>query len=354
MKKQFILLVALLCTQAFLSAQILPSKQSDYSGYYKLCNEALTAKVNGDSLLSIDLYEKACELYYPFIDDLYELKECYKKTGNINKVSDVWKRMIITGFTKYEQSYFIDEVGQSRTEKEWIPKDERQIFEALNYDSLHQVFLQNNFSPKNKYLEAIVICDRFCHQLRTYYSEHPDIFDSSFRYLFPLCEYSDNVIWYFMGNASMKINGHLFVNLIRSEYLPSRKETIWWENEEFYVALLHGAIDLPYNEKDTFLSAMRQFVDFGYISPSDYATLYDHITRDKWGYGGYYGTAVAPELPPSDTSDPEKPMRYYHQFTMAEPYDIKNIDKLRVEIHLPPLWVSAKQLNRKLPEKYKP
>jgi hypothetical protein len=306
-------MLILLLANYTLSAQ---TSDKEYAAYYNLCNEALVFKVNKEYEKAVIKYEQAFEGIFPFLDDLKELKTCYKQLGDTAMVKDVWKRMVLTGFTTSGKSYLIT---PNQLKSEWtmpVPNDEQVIFDKINYDSLHRVFLTQVNIEKHNYLQAIVTGECFVGAMRAYYS-------------------NDDTLYYIVEDAGFMTNGRLFLNLLKSNYMPSRKETNLWNDENgFIVALVHIAATLKGEELEDFFSRLKHHMWKGDLYPAQYAAIYDHAYD-----GAYYGMSRQFN---EDTGEIET----------IPPKDIKNVDARRAEIFLPPLWVWAKKTDTSLPKNY--
>jgi hypothetical protein len=339
-----------------MSSYVQAQYSGDYSLYYNYCNKAARAKATSDYLLAIQLYEMAFEKYYPFIDDLKELKECYKHYNMSYKVKQILERMILIGYTcEYQDCFIYDKEHAAKEAFEIIPLDEKDIFNTINYDSLYNLFAERTSSAKNRCLESFIIADDFVNNMRWYYLEHPNIFDKYINLIDTfLKDPKRNIAYNLSADMGFSTNGRLFISLAKNGYLPSRKESSFWESEQFIGALLHSGITLQGTLQDTFINILKQHIESGDIQPLQYAVIYDHITRYKWGNSGYYGTAVITmddENIIQDTNNSGSTLNGKH-FQLLPPYGIENVDKRRSEIYLYPMWIQAKLLNQKLPKEY--
>jgi hypothetical protein len=313
-KKLFLahLLILLLLASNILSGQ---TSDKEYATYYTLCNEALVFKINKEYKKAVLKYGQAFEGILPFLDDLEELKACYKQLGDTAMVADVWRRMILAGFTATGTSYLIAPQPLLTQWTNHVPDDEQGIFTKINYDSLHQVCIAQADMEKHNYLQAIVTGECFAGAMRTYYAD-----DSLL-----------NVI----EDAGYMTNGRLLINLLRSNYMPTRKESCLWNNRSFIAALMHIALTLKGKELDEFFDRLKHHVLIGNLYPAQYAVIYDSVYNGEYyGMGRRINDAGGIEAKP--------------------PKDIQNVDIRRAEIFLPPLWVWAKKTGFPLPSNYTP
>jgi hypothetical protein len=309
------LLILLLVGNA-LSAQT-SDKEKEYAAYYNLCNEALILKVNKEYAKAAIKYEQAFEEILPFIDDLKELKACYKQLGDTAMMADVWKRMVLAGFTTNGTSYLLTPNRRTAQWTNYFPDDEQAIFAKINYDSLHQVFMTRADMEKHNHLQAIITGECFAGAVRAYYA--------------------DDSLYYFIEQAAFMTNGRLLLNLLKSDYMPSRKESNLWNDERFNAALTHiaGTFVIKNEEQDAFFDLLKQRVLMGDLYPAQYAVVYDH-TYD----GECYGMG--------------RQMNDAGEIEAKQPKDIQSVDARRAEIFLPPLWVWAKKTGFSLPQNYIP
>ncbi|MDR1974335.1 MAG: hypothetical protein LBQ31_06630 [Bacteroidales bacterium] len=332
-----------------LLVQQLYAQQRDYRDYFRLCNEALRFQVTGETETAITFYEKAFSEQVPFLEDLDKLKACYKLMDDTNMIMSVWKRKILTGFTRTNISYLI--TLEYPLLMEWnanIPQDEQSIFERINYDSLHQIFMLKNINvEKDRYMQALITSECFSGNMRQYYRDNPDEIK---KYCSQMTCITD-----FIGTVSYVNNGRLFIALAKSGFLPSRAETAWWEDTKMYYLLEHIAASLQGQELDTFLNILWSHVEVGDITPEQYASMFDVSRHGTFEDSGYYGcVAVFSDDVDYDKLDFTRPIQEQLQMQIVTPRDVENVDKRRAEIYLPPLWVSAKQKNMILPKSYKP
>jgi hypothetical protein len=283
----------------------------NYAAYYHLCNEALIHRVNYEWEQAIAKYEEAFAKYYPFIDDLKDLKYCYRQVGDTTMVADVWRRMILTGFTLEGTSYLISNASLKSKWTTQILPEEQAFFERVPYDSLRQAFFKQVNIEKHKYLQAIVTAECFVGFMRSYYADDEN------------CD--------LIEHAGFTTNGRLFVNLLKSDYIPSRMETNFWEEEIFASALIHIALSLKGKELTEFFTLLKQHLLNGNLYPAQYASVYDRAHE-----GAYYGMSLEfnEEL---------------QKVVPIPPKDIQNVDARRAEFFLPPLWVWFKKLNVQFP-----
>jgi hypothetical protein len=323
--------------------------QQDYEKYYKLCNEALQNKVTGNIQKAITLYDEAFGKYLPFQDDLDELINCYKILGDTNNLLRIWRKKIQTGFTVENKSYLV-----TKNLENWnnfISQDDLFLFDMIDYDSLHNEYVAKTDNEKNRYLSEIITGDCFAGYMRTYYYNNPEI-------IFNYCKIENDSnldinerMYHFAGSLGYATNGRLFINLAKSDHLPSRKESSLWEDEQFLVSLVHIAASLNKEEKDEFFEILKQHIKTGDISPMTYATLYDHSLDGYEEGNGRYGVSamIYDEVEDGKLLREQQSVRRQ----IVTPKDIKNVDKFRAEIHLYPLWLQAKLLNQILPQNYK-
>jgi hypothetical protein len=311
------------------SFSLCAQSDNDYSAYYSLCNEATMLKLNKEYRKAINKYEAAFELCYPFLDDLAELKDCYKSLNDTLMVKKTLERMILTGYTRSCKSYLIvpDHIllEERQRTSPYISKDEEDIFNNINYDSLRLVFMANKDNEKQQYLQAIITIESFVAEMRHY----NDAMDK------------ENDTLFIAQEVGFMTKGRLFMNLARSNKLPSRKESSLWEDEMFLIGLVHTALSFKGYEFNEFIDTLKQNMLIGNMSPAQYAILYDAQFLYNDSIGSYYGT--------SRSFNEE-----FEQWEIATPIDIRAVDYRRAKIFLPPLWVNAKQKNIILPKEYKP
>jgi hypothetical protein len=169
---------------------------------------------------------------------------------------------------------------------------------------------------KHSYLQAIVTAECFVGIMRS-------------------C-YSDSASYDIIEDAGFITNGRLFINLLKSEYLPSRKESYLWNDENgFIVALIHIARSLKGEESKDFFAILKRHVLTGDLYPAQYAVLYDSANSADYGMSAIFDEISG-------------------KIVLAQPEDVKNVDKRRAEIFLPPLWVWAKKTGYQLPKNYEP
>jgi hypothetical protein len=292
----------------------------NYENYYNLRKEAIISKVNGNAQQAILLYEKAFANNYPFVEDLLELKNCYKLINDTANIVKTWERFILTGYVLENKSYLIIDDSNKSVWEYSIPADEKFVFNVINYDLLRNKYLKNGFnSEKNNYLQAIITNECFANQTRKKYANNYKKYNET-------------------GNITFGTNGYLFINLAKSEYLPNRQESNLWEDDQFIVALVHIAASLKGNDLEVFLNILKENLICGNLCPENYAAIYDHAKQGHKKGKNYYGTSLE--------------QNNENQIVIVEPQEISNIDVRRAEIFLPPLWVWAKKTGFLLPKNY--
>lgn len=303
--------------------------EKNYSLYYETCNKALEHQLEGDYIEAVKLYETAFENTYPFISDLNELKNCYVKLGKEDEAYLVVERMVLCGFKLKRRSYLVSSykaiVGMKNVELE---KDSVLVDRLIPvYDSLRKEFLKTIDYEKDKYLLSMSTLDRFTGCMRYNYRK-------------------DSEKEKFINDVGFTSVAGLFLNLIDSEYLPSRSESDAWD-DQLNLALIHIAQSLEKkSEQDKFLNKLKELVISGDFLPGQYAVLYDEIhVRMRNNKKSYYGMSFEAVM---DFDDPTK-----IQLSISSPEDVENVDKRRSEIFLPSLWVWAKQKGYVLPTDYK-
>ncbi len=135
---------------------------------------------------------------------------------------------------------------------------------------------------------------------------------------------------------------HFMLNLWKAPIDISRVKSNIWENERFINAIVHMAqvahqVDsVLFQRYDGFL---REMVDRGNLHPLQYAKILEILKEDSSLslYGESYNFNM-------ETFEIEK---------IKELVNPENVDSLRANIHLAPLWVEAKIMNYRLPNNYK-
>ncbi|MDR1056883.1 MAG: hypothetical protein LBL90_13985 [Prevotellaceae bacterium] len=239
------------------------SQPINWDQYYKICCEAFILKVDENYGEAIQLYNKAFEMdgIMPFVEDLKDLKECYKKLNQMNDVANVWKMMIRSGYAMERNSYFIT-ASPSLLSKwyEIIPKNEHAIFEQINYNSIRQEFISKNINEeKSKYLFSIIIGECFSGIMRKQFSE-----DKKHELI---------------SKAGFSTNAELFINLASSDMLPSRSECDIWNDSKLFLAFIHMIGTVKEEKRKIILSILREQVGKGNLHPAQYAILYNHNSK---------------------------------------------------------------------------
>lgn len=135
---------------------------------------------------------------------------------------------------------------------------------------------------------------------------------------------------------------HFMLNLYKAPINISRDKSNIWENERFITAIVHMAQVAHATDNELFQKYndfLRRMIDQGNLHPLQYAKILEILKEDSSLslYGESYNFNM-------ETFEIEK---------IKELVNPENVDSLRANIHLAPLWVEAKIMNYRLPNNYK-
>lgn len=292
----------------------------NYRYYYKECNSALEAKVNGDIPKAILLYEKAFNKYRPFIDDLKNLYSCYKTINDSKNAYKTLERMVMIGFQPEEISYLCtpsNPILERIDHTDFITDSLLKAKLDANYSNLRSRFMKKVNIAKHAYIQSIITNDRFIGYIRTKS-------DSSY----------ESVIQDIGFNA----NAQLFLNLIKNKKLDEDIPFDYY-GDYFNIALLHIVLSVKNEEDQKILfDYLKRQVLKGNLHPSQYAVFYDTKYVRRLGhkysfYGAFYyfdedSNSIKILIDPNE--------------------NIEDIDKRREEIFLPSLRIISKIMNYKI------
>lgn len=287
----------------------------NYRYYYKECNSALEAKVNGDIPKAILFYEKAFSKYRPFIDDLKNLYSCYKTINDSKNAYKTLERMVLIGFQPEEKSYLCtpsNPILERIDHTDFIADSLLKAKLNANYSNLRSKFMKKVNIAKHAYIQSIITNDRFIGYIRTKS-------DSS----------EESVIQDIGFNA----NSQLFLNLIINKKLDEDIPFDYY-GDYFNIALLHIVLSVKNEEDQKILfDYLKGQVLKGNLHPSQYAVFYDAKYVRRLGHKySFYGA-----------------FHYFDEDSnsikiLIDPKEnIEDIDKRREEIFLPSLRLISKK-----------
>ena len=309
------------------------SNAKDYTQYYKLCNEALTYKALEKYQEAIETFNKAFALEFPFPDDINELKECYLVIGDKENAYQAARRMILCGYKFVSK---IPVCGHPRVNIEYkISLNDALLEQKLEseYPFLREQFLKQVDPEKDKWME-------YCRNVE------------SFIAIMRSMDYDgDENVKFEATILTYKTELNLLINLFQSDKKISREETDQWIDFRFVMGIIHasqtmGKPNLSFSDKEKlslWLSLLKKHVKEGNLHPFQFAHISDMLLdrqEKKTTYATYYYTDFD-----------EKTGTLIKTFSPIN--DIKNIDSIREEASLPPLWVFCKLKSFDLPKDYK-
>lgn len=303
----------------------------DYMNYYKHSIKAQTLFSQNQNESAIKEYDKAFLEAYPFPDDIIDAIKIHQELKNQVKINELLTLLVESGY-------------KPDSEIPVYVEDENQYFKYIKptyisipeyketLDSIHNLNLkdyQDNIDIlKDNYLSVFKSYEFLIVHTRKFASKEDE---SKSRYL-------QKVLW-----SSTK---DFLLNLYHSEQDISREKTDTWNDDLFINCLIHSAQVIDYR-KDEYQKFLLEMVKQGNLHPYQYAIIIDDVER-RLGNEQIYGTNTDPV---GFDGDIEKYRNAEKQISSIK--DIENVDERRKEIFLPPLWVTAKKYNFKLPENYK-
>lgn len=296
------------------------SSQNDYTGYYQLTGEGYTHYANGEYQKAIAIFELAFSNYYPFPDDVDMLKKCYLAIEDKEKAYGAMRNMILCGF-QLKTSIPLINSGTSLGGYKTDTRSGDTILErrlAQEYPQLRAEYLKNIDWDADQYLKIL-----------TYFEIHTSLM----RKMASVKE--DDIV----ANLGFRAEKDMFMNLMASKQDVSRAKTDTWCSNEMEMVIIHTMQQVKKDEFQLYFQLLKEQVLKGNVSNLQYAICYDNWSYN-YGKGSCYGQQA--EFNPQTGS-----------FKCAKIVDVKNVDKRRAEIGLPPLWVWSEIHKVELPDGYK-
>lgn len=317
MKIKFIFTTMLLLTFSVIYASNSPNNNS-YEDYYNYIIDAEEAMASLDINSALNYYEKAFETEYPFPDDIIAALKCCEKLEKDQLAHELIQLLIQSGYKTEEpiMPFSLDSGYITRNE---FPIAKYQTYFDFIYTDQREKYL-STISKENSYiLSSFETLEHFIAPMRRKLQNDDDIKGWQ--------EISYETIY------------ELLLKLEKDKSIDiSRKNTDAWIDMKFIVSIIHTTQWIYEDEtKRKKLNAfLKKMVFAGNLHPKQYAMIIDgaHIRIDnKTFYGEMYGFKV--------------------EGMVFEPIEhIQNIDSIRAEVFLAPLWVKAKLMNLKLPKDY--
>lgn len=292
--------------------------QTSYVPYYTKTIDAFTKMAENNYVQAVESYEEAFSNYYPFPEDLANLRDCYLALEDTANAVNCVKRMVACGWQLYE-TYPV--IGFRSLENRIGAFDSvRIVYITSIYPTLRQNYLQQIDPTENAYLQRIVQNEIFCQEIR----------DGRFG--------EDEWL-----NAVFAQNALDLCSLLKNKKLNRRNVDVW-NNQLLQIALVHCAKALGLNEygRDTIYTDMMDLLKKealkGNLHPDVYASVYDIVywfNNNK----SYYGRQLS--------FDPETGKHF-----CVEIEDVSNVDKRRAEIGLPSVRFFCKKYNITPPANY--
>jgi len=284
--------------------------QKDYNDYYNLRNKAMEYHALENFDIAIKFYKEAFKSNYPFPEDVKLLYDCYIQINDLKNANKSIKKMILSG---YKFKCDIPLIGYRNFNK--VIKNDtiflNNDYLVRKYDCLRKKYLKNTNKVNDQYLKSVEICEIF--------SSHSRVFAKDDT----IC---DN--FYIVQEATFKFKNNLLLALLKSDINFSRKDTDSWLDDEFLIAIIHTSQSLNDEERDDFMNLLWFQVLNGNLIAEQYAVIEDWLFYKK------YNTSILGMQLDVELSD------------------YKNIDDLRKEKLLPPLWAYYKLKKIELPKNY--
>jgi tetratricopeptide (TPR) repeat protein len=292
--------------------------QTSYIPYYTKTIDAFTKMAENNYVQAVECYEEAFSNYYPFPEDLANLRDCYLAMGDTASAVNCVERMIACGW-QLRETYPVMDVTPMENRIGSFDSVRIAHITAI-YPALRQKYLQQIDPALNAYLERIVLNEIFCQEVRD------GVFGE---------ERWTNVL--FAQNAAD------LCELLKNKELD-REHVDVWNNQLLLIALVHCAKALGLKEYarerlyTEMMELLKQEVLKGNLYPDVYASVYDIVYWFNYGKS-YYGRQLS--------FDPET-----GKHRCVEIEDTATVDKRRAEIGLPPIWAFCKKYNITPPANY--
>lgn len=308
------------------------AQSENYKNYYEHIIKAQTLSYQNKYESAIKEYDKAFSNAYAFPDDIIEAIKLNQKLKNQAKINDLLKLLVESGY-KPDNEIFVYIEEENKYFKHIIPTYISIPEYREELDSIYNLYRKNNQlkidASKDNYLSAFNSFEFFITHARKFASIDED--ESKSIYL-------QEVLW--------RNTKDLFLNLYHSGQDIDRQTTDSWNDELFVNCLIHSAQVIDYR-KEEYQKFLLVMVKQGNLHPYQYAVIIDDVER-RSGNQQIYGTITnAIEF----DADIEKYRNTQKQIASIK--DIENVDERRKKTFLPPLSVTAKKYNFKLPEDYK-
>ncbi|MDR0789913.1 MAG: hypothetical protein LBO06_03855 [Bacteroidales bacterium] len=319
MKIIFVSLITLLWTLTILG-------QNDYKAYYETRNKAMESHANNKLQEAITIYEKTFTLAYPFPEDMKYLYDCYLKAGDKESAHKTLERMVMCGYKLYPDTLPLVGYNMSMfNERDTNILNDKQFIEE--YDSLRAIYLKGINKEANDYLVANSICEYFAILLRRGSNDE-----------------QQSII----EEESFLLKKELLVDFLKSDKNVGRQYTDHWLDPRFLLSLTHSVQILANTgEAQALLDLYWNEVLKGNIYLEQWAVFYDNIIYQEGD--GKISSVLGFQSTLMQCKDEEGNDINDYVIILK---DSENVDKLRNERLLPPLWVYCKLKNKYLEGNY--
>lgn len=312
---RIVLLISIVLLHFTLSGQ-----NTTYEEYYKEVRNAKLFEAKGDLLKANIAYKNAFKLNLPFPDDVIDAIACNVKLNNKRQIKILIKKLILSGYKTQEKTYLITPLTPNNL-------DQKYYFPFRKY----QEYFDSIYVPCRKENEKRINIEGE-YNLSTFKSL--ELFICNMRK-----SRSSDTTYKYTRKLAYKVLRSSLLKLEKSDIDISRKHTDSWLDMRFLVGVIHAGQNIQSDkEKQLFLAFLKRMFIKGNIHPVQYAIFLDDLNCRATG------KTIFGERFSYDADNQTK-------FEAIE--DIKNVDRRRAEIFLPPLWVKSKRKSIPLPKNYK-
>ena len=299
--------------------------QEDYTLYYKETRQAFTYMAMKEYNKAINIYEQVFIDFYPFPDDLKNLKNCYLANKDTLSAYKVVLRMIACGWELEEKppiednkNTIVHNIGLGNSILEQKIKEE--------YFQRHTDYRRTINQIENQYLESLKIGEAFAQATRSRIWQNKKHYSKTQKEM--------------LINEVFETNRLLLINLLKRKNL-SRKHISAWNGQFMEITLLHAVQTAPPCDFEYMMTLLQKEVIKRNLHPIVYATIYDtYLCVNKKKKNSYYG-------------------QYAEGFSSGNPQcvnvqDAEKVDERRLAIGLPPLWAWCDYYHINYPQNYIP
>lgn len=295
--------------------------QTSYQVYYVKTTNAYVKMADNNYGEAVKLYEDAfSDNYYPFSDDLANLRDCYLAIGDTARAFECVKRMIACGWTLEEKLPVVD---YRHFNNDMGAFDSTRILAIRGmFPSLRQEYLKKIDNEENAYWERIVYNEVLCVQTRLRFGQKK----ADYAWLTNL----DEAI-ILLKNKELnreKIDAWNGIFALMALVHLAQSTTVYSHNKKVCDSLFYQLMDL-----------LKKEVIRGNLHPDNFAVIYDAAYSYRHGKS-YYGREL--------TLNPKTGLR-----SCFPVEDVDNVDARRAEIGLPPIWAFCKKYDITPPVNYK-